>query len=133
MRPAVKQYLATLIPTMLVYLALVALSVMLLRHLGSSASWNLRTLVALAPMLPMLLAAAAFVRYLRRCDELEQRIELEAIAAAALTTSLGFLAVGTLAGASLLNVDAGASAMLVFPILLCSYALIRVLVSRRYQ
>lgn len=133
MRPAVKQYLTTLFPLMLAYLVLVMLSAPLLRILGPNASGILRALAALVPILPMLLAAAAFVRYLRQCDELEQRIELETIAVSALTTSLGYLGVGALASVQLLTLSGAMSAILVLPILLGLYAPIRVLVSRRYQ
>ena len=52
--------------------------------------------VAVTPMAPFIYGIVAYVRYLRRVDELQQRINLEALAiafgaTAAITFSYGFL------------------------------------------
>lgn len=92
----------------------------------------LRIGFALAPVLCMAWMFACYLRFLRDCDELERRIELDALAWAA---GIGLLA----AMAALYLLDAGVvawPAKLVAAtlglLLLCGYALARALLHRRY-
>jgi hypothetical protein len=80
------------------YPALVLLSVWFLRsHPGSV--W--RYAVAVAPMAPVLWLAFAAVRFLHQADELERRIQLEAIAFSFVVTAVGTLSYAFLQSAGL--------------------------------
>ena len=86
----------------------------------------------LAPMPAMAWMFACYLRFLRDCDELERRIELGAVAWAA---GIGLLA----AMAAMLLLDAGVAAWSARHVaatlgllIVCSYALVRALLHRRY-
>ena len=80
---------------MLGYVVLLALSVWLLAS-GLAASGTARTVVALLPMVPAAGIVFVVLRQLRRMDELQRRLQVEALAlafagTAILTFSYGFL------------------------------------------
>jgi peptidoglycan/LPS O-acetylase OafA/YrhL len=79
---------------MLAYVVTVLLSVWLL--VGDQISGDWRWIVALLPVPPMFLVALAVLRQLRRDDELQRKIQFEALAiafagTALITFSYGFL------------------------------------------
>ena len=89
-----KQYLKELAATLAVYGAVLSGSIELLTHVDVARPW--RDLVALSPMLPAAAMAWVILRELRRMDELQRRIQLEALGfsfagTAILTFSYGFL------------------------------------------
>jgi len=91
------------------------------------AGW--RAVVALAPVIPAGFAVLAFVRFLRRMDELQRRIQLEAIGlsfavSGILTFAYGFL---ELVGFPHLSV------IWVFPGMIMLWGLGAAVASRRYQ
>ena len=93
---------------------------------------EVRMLVALAPVVMMAWLFVHYLRFLRDCDELERRIELDALAWAA---GIGLLA----AMAAMLLLDAGVAAWSARHVaatlgllIVCSYALVRALLHRRY-
>lgn len=90
-----KRYTLEFTATMLLYLVILALSLLLLHRFGESPLL-MRVLISLAPVLPCGLLCWVVLRELRRLDELQLRIQFEALAfafaATALTTfSYGFL------------------------------------------
>jgi hypothetical protein len=92
----------------------------------------LRIALALAPALCMAWMFSVYLRFLRDCDELERRIELDALAWAA---GIGLLA----SMAALLLLDAGLVAWpakrvvaVIALLLVCGYALARGRLHRRY-
>ena len=89
-----KQYVKELVTTLVVYGATLVGSIALLTHVDVARPW--RDLVALSPMLPAAATAWIVLRELRRMDELQRRIQLEALGfsfagTAILTFSYGFL------------------------------------------
>ena len=91
------------------------------------AAW--RSLVALAPVIPAIFAVFAFVRFLRRMDELQRRIQLEALGlsfavSGILTFAYGFL---ELTGFPQLNL------IWIFPGMIMLWGLGLVVATRRYQ
>ena len=91
-----------------------------------------RAMLALAPVLCMGWMFARSLHFLRDCDELERRIELDSLAWAA-----GFALLASLAAVFLL--DAGVAAWpakqvagVLGLILVCVYALVRARLHRRY-
>jgi hypothetical protein len=89
-----KQYLKELAATLAVYGVMLSGSIELLTHVDVARPW--RDLVALSPMLPAAAMAWVILRELRRMDELQRRMQLEALGfsfagTAILTFSYGFL------------------------------------------
>ncbi len=79
---------------MAAYVVVLIGAVLLLNRLEDGSPWQIP--VAVAPMIPIGLALWAFLRHLGRMDELERRIQLDAIATAAgatgmITATWGFL------------------------------------------
>ncbi len=93
---------------------------------------GLRTAAAGAPALLVLWACWAFARYLRLLDELQQRVELTAVALAAGLTGLLAAAAGALHGTGVVQVP-GEAGLWVFPLLAVAYSLARAALTRRYQ
>ncbi|GAC1039431.1 hypothetical protein thsps117_41890 [Pseudomonas sp. No.117] len=94
-RPRMKRYTLEFTATMLLYLLILATSLLLL-HRFDESPMVIRALISLAPVLPCGLLCWVVLRELRRLDELQLRIQFEALAfafaATALTTfSYGFL------------------------------------------
>ena len=89
-----KRYLKELSTTMVVYGVMLVGSIELLTHVDVARPW--RDLIALSPMIPAAATAWIVLRELRRMDELQRRIQLEALGfsfagTAILTFSYGFL------------------------------------------
>jgi hypothetical protein len=89
-----KQYLKELATTLVVYLAVLVGSIEFLTHVDVARPW--RDLLALSPMIPAATMAWVILRELRRMDELQLRMQLEALGfsfagTAILTFSYGFL------------------------------------------
>jgi len=117
----------------LAYVATVWTSIWLLRHpLLGSATW-LRTVVVLAPILPMAFAIRAVVRIVLAGDELQRRIDLEAIAVAALAVSLGTLTLSLLMVVKIVDISGQSALVWVFPALWVGYSFARLWAARRYR
>lgn len=130
--PAQRQrYLRAFLPAMAAYVVVLFASVGLLKRIDDPL-W-LRALVALAPVLPIGLALRAVVRYIREIDELQQRIELEAVSIATALVSLGYLAAGFLQLAKIIAAPADIAMIWVFPLICLCYGIAKVLVARRYR
>lgn len=125
-----RRYMREFLPPMLGYVVVLTGSVSLLQRIDEPA-W-LRTLVALTPVLPIGLAVRAIARHIRAIDELQQRIELEAVSIATALVSMGYLAGGFLQQAKVIDVPAGAAMIWVFPSVCLTYGIAKAVVSRRY-
>jgi len=73
------------------------------------------------------------IRYIRDVDELQQRIELQAVSFATACVSLLYLTGGLLQAARVLDVPASAAMIWVFPLVCLAYGLAKIAVSRRYR
>jgi hypothetical protein len=104
-----------------------------LRWLGASAPLWVQVLLVLTPVVPVLFACRAMARYVRECDEMERRIELESIALASLIVGMLFMCAGFLASAKIIALNGAMVAIWVFPSLCGCYGLIKCLAARRYQ
>lgn len=129
--PALRRYYrASLLPSM-AFLALAFAHEWASQHpdLTSGA----RAAFALAPVFGLAWLFSAYLRFLRDCDELERRVELDALAWAAGITLHGVLACLFLLDAQVLAWPAPRAVALLGLLLLGSYALVRALLHRRYQ
>lgn len=85
MNAAARAYTIQFLSAMGAYVVLLLVSIYLLQH-NPEAPW--RGLVAALPAIPACVALLIFVRYLGRMDELQRRIQLDAIAFAAGATAI---------------------------------------------
>ena len=88
-----RRYQVHLIVAMLIYMALVFVSVTLLK---TEHAPTVRTLLALMPALPIVWVMWAVIRYLGEADELQRRVHLEALSIAAGATAFLSLTYGLL-------------------------------------
>lgn len=126
MNQAGKTYMLQFGGSMVLYTAVLFLSVWLLRTLGESP-WRLPA--ALLPMIPIGLGLAAFLRFFRVMDEMQKRIQLDALAFAFITTGLLTFSYGLLQNAGLPQV----SFIAVFPMMIALWGVGSVIASRRYS
>lgn len=73
-----KSYTREFLTAMIAYAVVLLVSVFLLKHGPSEAWWRIP--LALTPIIPILFALRAFLRFFHRIDELQKRIQLEALA-----------------------------------------------------
>lgn len=124
-----RRYMREFLPAMALYVVALCLSIWLLKRVDHVA---LRALVALLPVPPVGFALRAMMRYIRDADELQRRIEVEAVSIATACVSLGYLAAGLLQQARVIQVRADAAMIWVFPLVCLAYGLAKTAVSRRY-
>lgn len=125
-----RRYLRELIPASLAYLLVLLGSVWLLKRVETE--W-LRAVLALLPVGPVLLVMRAMVRYIRDTDEMQQKIELEAVSIATGLVSLLYLSGGFLQAAKVIDVPASAAMIWVFPLICVVYGIAKMLVSNRFR
>jgi hypothetical protein len=73
-----KTYTREFLTAMITYAVVLLVSVSLLQHVPSEAWWRIP--LALTPIIPIIFALRAFLRYFHRIDELQKHIQLEAFA-----------------------------------------------------
>ena len=125
-----RRYTREFLAAMAVYAIVVLLSFHALNSI--EATW-LRILVALLPVLPMALAARAQLRFIRDCDELQRRIQLEAFALASLLLTMGAFALGLLVLAGVVRLNAGLALVMVMPAFVLFYSVCAAITGHRYQ
>ena len=125
-----KRYTREVMLAMAGYVVLLMLSILLLKRVEDGL---LRALIALLPVPPMMLVLRAMIRYIRDADELQQRIELEAVSFATAFISLLYLTGGFLQSAKVIDVPSNVAMIWVFPLVCLSYGLAKAVVARRYH
>ena len=129
-QPAGRRYLRALWPALVGYTLTLFASIFLVKR--GIESVPLRGLVAVLPVLPIGMMMLAALRYLREIDELQRRIETDAIGVASLLVSLLYFAGGMLQKAKVIELDAGVAMIWVFPLLCVTYGIAKMIVTRRY-
>lgn len=130
-QPAGRRYIRALWPIMIAYALTLATSLWLIRQ--GIASLPLRALVAVLPAFTILLFMRAALRYLAEVDELQRRIEIEAIGVASMVICFVFFAGGLLQKAQVLDIDAAAAMIWVFPLTMLAYAVAKFIAVRRLR
>lgn len=125
-----RRYLREFLPPMVAYVVVLFLSMWLLKRIDGPS--GLRAVVALLPALPIALALRAIVRYIRDADEMQRRIELEAVSIATACVALLSMSAGFLQLAKVIDIPAGVAMIWVFPLTCLGYGLAKAVVSRRY-
>lgn len=130
-QPAGRRYIRALWPALVLYSLTLFASIWSIRQ--GIESRPLRGLVAVLPVLPIAWMMHAALRYLREIDELQRRIETEAIGIASLLVALLYFAGGMLEKAEVIAMDAGIAMIWVFPMLCGIYGIAKMILTRRYQ
>ena len=126
-----RRYLRALWPALALYSLTLFASIFLIRR--GIESVPLRGLVAVLPVLPIGWMMLAALRYLREIDELQRRIETEAIGIASLLVAVLYFAGGLLQMAKVIDIEAGVAMIWVFPSLCLVYGVAKMILARRYQ
>ncbi len=129
-QPAARRYMRALWPIMIGYSLSLFVSIWLINR--GIESVPLRAAVAVLPALAIVLLMRAALRYLREIDELQRRIETEAIGIASLLVSVLYFAGGLLQLAKVIELEAGVAMIWVFPLLCLSYGIAKMILSKRY-
>ncbi|MCV2353031.1 hypothetical protein LNV09_02525 [Paucibacter sp. B2R-40] len=123
-----KQYLKELGLALLAYTAVLSGSIIWLEgHPSLASPW--RDLIALSPMLPGALMVWVILRQLRRLDELQQRVQFEALALAFAGSAFITFSYGFLEGLGYPRL----SMFVVWPLMAVLWMLGLVLAARRYK
>ena len=117
----------------LAYVATTWLCLWLLKHSLLDAPLITRTLVSLLPVVPIVFAIRAVVRLVLAGDEMQRRIDLEALAIAAVATGLGCLTLSLLLAANVIALSARNAMLWIFPAQWIAYGLARIWAQRRYR
>lgn len=125
-----RRYLRALMTSMGAYVLVLAGSIWLLKRVDPPL---LRAAIALAPVLPIGFAVRAMVRYMRGLDEMQQRIELEAVGVATVLVSMLYMTGGLLQSARLMHVAGDVAMIWVFPLMCAVYGIAKAFVARRYR
>ncbi|MEO8809925.1 MAG: hypothetical protein ABI386_06740 [Rhodanobacter sp.] len=128
MRAEQRRYVREFFPAMAAYVVLLFVSQAMLGHVHALA-W--KTIIVLLPVLPIVLVVRAMVRLILASDELERRLQLEAISIASLSVGLLSFAAAFLRGAGLLPIDN--ALMWVLPALFGVYGIASWWVRRRFR
>lgn len=128
-----KRYVRQTLIASLIYVAMVYVSISLLKTWAADWPMPIRAFIALSPVVPMALFCKAFIVYLNACDELVRRIELEAVSISTMLLGLGYLALGLLGRSGIVELDGVTVAIWVFPLMCLLYMLGRVQAALRYQ
>ena len=86
----------------------------------------------LLPVLPVLLVVRAVARYMRGLDELQQRIQLQAVSITCAVVATGTFALGFLQGADLVPTVAGEMTW-VLPAMFAVWGIVVGIISHRYR
>ena len=124
-----RRYVREFTPAMIAY---VAVMLVWKRLLEAVEMPMLRLLIALVPAVLLVWIMRAVVRYVRDCDEMQRRIEVESGAVAALMVCTGYMTLGFLQTAELIDIPSKIAMLWVFPALCFSYGLAKVVIARRY-
>lgn len=131
MREVHKRYLREVFIAMTAYAVLIVVFGVLMPK-TESTFW--RIVLAVLPLVPVLFLIRALVRVIRDQDELERRIDLEAMAIASMTTGFGFFSLGLLLRAKAgWTMPADSIAIWVLPCLFMTFGIAKLWVVRRYR
>lgn len=123
-----KRYRRQMLTWAITYCLVTYASVHTLKNAGIE-HFGLRTLIALLPMLPIAWVGILIVRFTRSLDELQRKIQFEAVVFSAVLTGLFTGAYGFMEGVGYPKLDT----VWILPMLMVLWVVGQVLGRRRYQ
>jgi len=133
MRPVEKRYQREFVAGMAAYVAVLFAGTWLLRYPLADASLWVRAGISLLPAVPIAFVARSLVRLIRDSDELQRRIDLEAIAIASLFITMGYFTLGLLAASDVIEVAGDVAMIWVLPLWCLAFGLAKCWSARRYR
>ena len=130
MKPLTKRYMREFIPAMVGYMLALPVSILLLLMVDMPTA--LQVVVAMLPVVPMVGVMRAMLRHMLRQDEMQQRIELQAVAITCAVIGVATFSLGFLQNVRLLPSPAWLM-LWVLPLMIGTYGLVRALITRRYR
>ena len=133
MKTLKRQYMREFLPAMGGYMLALPVSILLLLWVDLPIA--LQVVVALlpvVPMVPMVMVMRAMLRHMLRQDEMQQRIELQAVAITCAVIGIATFSLGFLQNVRLLPSPPWLL-LWVLPLMIGSYGVARALVSRGYR
>lgn len=121
-----KRYGRNLLGAVAAYVVLLVISIFLIGRIGESP-W--RFVVALLPMIPLGWGLAAYLRFLDQMDELQRRIQLNAVAFAAGAVGMFTFTLGLLENVGLPSM----SLTWVFPLIIFCWGAAALYQERKYR
>jgi hypothetical protein len=128
-----KSNLGSCLVSALAYVVTTWLCVWLLKHALLDAPLAVRAMVSLLPLVPIMFAVRTVVRMVLARDELQRRIDLEALAISAVIVGMACLTASLLLMAEVIAFPARQVMLWVFPAQWITYVLARIWAQRRYQ
>ena len=128
-----RRYTREIVVAMVAYALALMLSLTLLRRAELELGLPVRVLLALLPVPPIAFVLRAMVRYIRDVDEMQQRIELEAVSIGTALVCVLYMAGGFLQAARAIDIPAASAMIWVFPFICLAYGVAKAVVIRRYQ
>lgn len=125
-----RRFAREFIISMVIYVVLVFGSFWLIRNLDLP-TWG-RALLALLPSVGVAMWGRAQYRYLLACDELQQKIELQAIAMASALLVFGSFPLGLMASAGVFEVPGKIVLIWILPAFSLLYGICKFWASRRF-
>lgn len=123
-----KQYRRQMLIWAVTYCVVTYASVYTLKNAGIE-HFGLRTLIALTPMLPLAWVGFIIMRFIRSLDELQQKMQLEAVVFSAVMTALLTGAYGFMEGVGYPKLDT----IWILPMLMILWVVGQALARRRYK
>lgn len=117
----------------LAYLGTTFVCLWLLKNTLVDASTPVRAVVSLLPLIPIGFAIRSVLHLIRNGDELEQRIDLEALAVSAVAVGMVALTLNLLIKANVIEISPHVATIWVFPGLLLIYIAAKIWARSRYQ
>ncbi|WEN15213.1 hypothetical protein PY254_00595 [Rhodanobacter sp. AS-Z3] len=130
LRSVQMRYIREFFPAMVGYMVLLPVSILLLKQV--SMPLPLKAFVVLLPAFPILLVIRAMTRLLRGLDELQQRIQLQAMGLTCAIIGAGTFALGLLQGAQVVPVFRD-QIVWVLPATFAVWGVVVAIISRRYR
>lgn len=131
MSPALKRYYKRSVLPCLAFLLTKAVYTALSGTVLECSPW--RGVIALLPLAPWLWIIYEYARFLRECDELERRIEFNALVAGTAIGTTTALTLLFLLGAHAIDMRADTVAMLAVTVPIAVFSVARHMLHRRYR
>jgi hypothetical protein len=126
-KTANRRYLKEFLPAMAAYVVVLFISVTLINISPSSAWWRIP--LALSPVVPVIFAMIAYMRFVSRIDELQRRIQFEALAFGFGTSGILTFSYSFLEGVGFPHLPL----VFVFPLMIALWGIGTIIASRRYR
>lgn len=112
----------TVLP-MLSFIAVIALSAMLVKSYRDEWAFSVLAAIALLPVLPIAWTLKLYLDYFQACDEWERLIEVYGICIGVLLVGMVYFAIGLLGLMKLIELDGTLVAYFMLPAVCCAYVI----------